>query len=65
MPSKSKIDKNFVSEIDQFLAEFDATHPKSASQLAEIKKYEKIYQLRDYPQPKSKDESIWKELEEK
>lgn len=39
--------KNYVSEIDQKLVEFDATHKKSASQLAEIAKYEKIHHLRD------------------
>ena len=37
----------YVSPIDRFQAEWDATHPKSASQLAEIKKYQRIYALRD------------------
>lgn len=44
-----KLKKNHVSETDQFLAAFDAEHPeKSASQLAEIAKHEKIAQLRDH-----------------
>lgn len=38
----------FVSEIDQMLTEFDQTHPKSASQIAEIKKHEKIANMRDH-----------------
>lgn len=38
----------YVSSVDQFSAQWDATHPKSASQLAEIKKYQRIYALRDH-----------------
>lgn len=49
MKDKNKVDKHFVSSIDKFLAEFDRTHPKSSPQKAEIKKYERIYQLRDNP----------------
>ena len=45
----SKIDKHFVSDIDRKLAEFDATHVKSAAQQAEYDKYQRIYQLRDVP----------------
>ncbi len=49
----------YVSEIDKMLTTFDQTHPKSESQLAEIKKYEKIYKLRDEPEEKKKDDKIW------
>jgi uncharacterized protein YukJ len=42
-----KLDKNYCSPIDQQLAEFDATHPKSASQEAEIAKHMRIQALRD------------------
>lgn len=42
-----KKDVFFVSAVDRFQAEFDLTHPKSASQEAEIRKYQRIYQLRD------------------
>jgi uncharacterized protein YfbU (UPF0304 family) len=38
---------SFISEIDKAFAKFDANHPKSASQLAEINKYQRIKQLRD------------------
>ena len=44
---KQKVDKKFVSEIDKRLKEFRRTHSKSASQLAEIKKYQRIYEMRD------------------
>lgn len=64
MSSKSRIDKHFVSEIDQFLTEFDKTHPKSASQLAEIKKYDRLDQLRDIPRAPKDETHILKELEE-
>lgn len=41
------IDKAYVSPYDRFLFEFDANHEKSASQLKEIKKYKRIFALRD------------------
>ena len=37
----------FVSRVDVFGAEWDASHPKTASQMAEIKKYKRVYALRD------------------
>lgn len=47
---KHKKNTQFVSDIDLFAAEFDKTHAPSASQLAEKRKYQAIYQLRDIPQ---------------
>ena len=44
------LNKHFVIEIDQMLKEFNETHEKSASQQAEIEKYNKIHELRDKPQ---------------
>ena len=41
------LNKHFVSEIDKKLNEFNETHEKSASQQAEIEKYNKIHELRD------------------
>lgn len=39
---------DFVSEIDQFLSEFDHKHPqKSLSQQKEMTTYRRIYYLRD------------------
>lgn len=48
-----KIDKQYVSEIDKKLAEFDSTHSKSRAQQAEYDKYQAIYQLRDNEKPES------------
>lgn len=44
-----RIYKNYVSEIDKFINEFDKTHPKSESQLAEIQKHQRVFALRDKP----------------
>lgn len=41
-------DKNFVSDIDKFLADFDKRHPqKSASQEQEIEQYYALMAKRD------------------
>jgi hypothetical protein len=44
-----KIFKNYISDIDIFRQEFDKTHAKSESQLAEIQRYQRIFALRDNP----------------
>lgn len=44
-----KLNKHFVSEIDKKLKHFNETQPRSASQLSEIDKYNKIFELRDNP----------------
>jgi hypothetical protein len=55
-----KINKHYVSHIDIKLAEFDAINPKSASQQAEIKKYQRIGRLRDKKTPfRKKSQPIW------
>lgn len=41
------IDKAYVSPYDRFLFEFDATHPRTKSQLQEIAKHQHIFALRD------------------
>jgi len=43
-----RTDKNFISEIDKRLTEFKRTHANTATQQAEIDKYQKIYKLRDH-----------------
>jgi len=60
MSNKNKIDKNFVSEIDKKLAEFDRTHPKSPSQLAEIKKHLQVFKLRDKATDSEAQKDLWK-----
>lgn len=60
--SDNDIDKAYVSPYDKFLFEFDATHNKSASQIKEIKKHERIALMRDdkdYPSDKSE---IWEDF---
>ena len=47
--NKHDIDKAFVSPIDKFLKTFDKQHPLSKSQLQEIKKHQRIFNLRDNP----------------
>jgi len=41
----------YVSPMDKLYEQWDETHKKTKTQLAEIKKYEKIYYLRDNPKP--------------
>ena len=42
---------DYVSPLDKFSEEWDATHPKTKTQQQEIKKYQRIYYLRDNPAP--------------
>ncbi|OGT36844.1 MAG: hypothetical protein A3F11_08665 [Gammaproteobacteria bacterium RIFCSPHIGHO2_12_FULL_37_14] len=50
----------FTSELDKFLGNFNASHPKlSASQHAEQKKYERINKLRDSATPYQKQTTLW------
>lgn len=60
--SKHDIDKAYVSPFDKFLFEFDATHPKSASQLKEIEKFKRIFALRDDKHPEIVVEEVWEEF---
>ncbi|MDF1931148.1 hypothetical protein PGH45_15315 [Legionella pneumophila] len=53
------INKAYVSPYDKFLYEFDATHKKSASQLHEIKKHERIFKMRDDKDYKINQSEIW------
>lgn len=67
-----KIDRNHVSDIDQFLQEFDEQQTeKTASQQAEIDKHARIHGLRDgashadeqQSEPNSgSDKAIWDEF---
>lgn len=58
--NKHDLDKAYVSPIDKFLYQFDADHEKSASQLAEIRKYERINALRDNPNLPELESEIWR-----
>lgn len=61
----SPLKRQFVSEIDDFLTEFDQSHPeKSLSQQKEIAKHARIAQLRDGTSPVNPVETkeIWKDF---
>lgn len=45
--NQNKILRNYVSDLDKFLNEFNKTHDVSATQRKEIDKHRKISQLRD------------------
>jgi hypothetical protein len=53
--------KNYISEIDQDLQNFDKQHPSlSLSQQKEQEKYVRIYSLRDNPEQKIKTtKTLW------
>ncbi|MDP3562512.1 MAG: CBU_0585 family protein [Legionellaceae bacterium] len=59
--NKQDIDKKYISPIDEFLRDFDETHQKTPSQLKEIKKYQRIFALRDNKDEKKSDE-LWTEF---
>lgn len=56
------IDKAYVSPIDKFLFEFDATHSKSESQIAEITKHKRIDKMRDDKNYKEAKGEIWEDF---
>lgn len=59
-----KVNKHFVSDIDLKIKQFNDIQPKSASQIAEIEKYNKIFELRDEPNvTRDTQGSIWGEEE--
>ncbi len=59
---RQAIDTSFVSDIDKFLTNFDQQHAKTASQQAEIDKYQRISKLRDDAGAGKKDETVWEEF---
>ena len=60
--SNNDIDKAYVSPYDKFLYEFDAKHNKSASQIKEIKKHERIAMMRDNKEYSANKSEIWEEF---
>lgn len=60
--SAHDINKAYVSPFDKFLFEFDATHAKSASQIKEISKADKIALMRDDAEYKKPNSEIWEEF---
>lgn len=60
--SNNDIDKSYVSPYDKFLYGFDASHKPTESQLAEIKKHQRIAQLRDNAAYKDNKGEIWEDF---
>ncbi len=57
------IDRNYISEMDAFLKEFDERpESQSESRRAEEEKYKRIHDLRDNEQPERKKPKIWEEF---
>ncbi|MCW5589833.1 MAG: hypothetical protein KIT27_09250 [Legionellales bacterium] len=59
-----KLQRDFVSELDHFLEDINQTISPSASQLAEIKKHQRISQLRDHDEGSNEMDSIWQGFNE-
>ncbi len=56
------LDKAYVSPYDKFMYRFDADHPKSASQVKEIQKYQRIAAMRDDKDYKENKSEIWEQF---
>ncbi len=56
------IDKIYFSPIDKFLYTYDRDHAKSASQIKEIQKHERIARLRDVAEERDAQGEIWKDF---
>lgn len=59
MSTGTDIDKAYVSPYDKFLFEFDASHQKTASQLREIEKHQRIALMRDDKEYIDPNSAIW------
>lgn len=53
---KQPVDKAYISPIDRFIHEFNASRPLSASQQKEVEKHRRIAELRDKPEASSKED---------
>lgn len=62
MSNPIDIDKAYVSPYDKFLYEFDATHAKTASQLQEIEKHQRIALKRDDKRYNEEQLAIWNDF---
>ena len=60
--SSIDIDKFYVSPYDKFLREFDRNHEKTASQIKEIEKNERIAHLRDHSIVEDGKDKIWSDF---
>ncbi|WP_100622934.1 CBU_0585 family protein [Candidatus Coxiella mudrowiae] len=49
----------YISEIDKRLIDFNQNHAWSATQVAEIKKYKRIFHLQNTRSPSVKRKTLW------
>lgn len=62
MSNDIDIDKAYVSPYDKFLFEFDEKHAKSASQMQEILKHQRLDGIRDDKNYSEESGEIWKDF---
>ena len=60
--SNNDIDKFYISPYDEFFQNFGKDRPKSPSQLKEIRKYARIFSLRDNPKAEEEQKEIWEKF---
>lgn len=60
--NKNDIDKAYVSPYDEFLYMFDKQHEKTASQLKEIRKHQRIARLRDNKTTTLSSDELWEDF---
>lgn len=58
----SKVNKSFISDVDQFLERTRRQVPETDSQRAEREKYQRINKLRDHEVDPSADNAIWEDF---
>jgi len=58
----SKINKAFVSELDQFLSGLRHSIPENDSQRKERTKYQKLNNLRDNKQESTDESGLWEDF---
>lgn len=59
---KKRFKKNYVSAIDKMLNDFNQNSQKSASQKAEIRKYQHISLLRDQAMSQDAQSGMWEDF---
>jgi hypothetical protein len=61
--NNGKINREYVSEVDQFLAELEnSLSSKSESKTIEHEKFKKIFEMRDKPKIKKPQDLTWKDF---
>ena len=56
------LDREYMSDIDKFLKEFNKTNELSSSQQRELAKHKRIFKLRDDPEAQRKQSELWEDF---